>query len=172
MLVRVEPYIYNSGSDHTSVHEESQPEPPNVGPTPGPDEANDAGDVEEGEGPKILSKKEKERLKKEKEKVRYIRLRKAVASDCLYLSRQKRRLRRLRRRPNPPKRSQQRLQRRRGLRQNPLLPLQAKTRMKAKMVRLLVKATRKRRRKRRKRRRKMSPRPRLRRKRVELASVH
>jgi hypothetical protein len=98
---------YLSGSDHTSVPEASQPEPPNVGPTPGPDESNDAGDAEEGEGPKILSKKEKERLKKEKEKVRYIRLCTAVESDCSSLSRQKRRLRRLRRRPHPPKRRQQ-----------------------------------------------------------------
>jgi hypothetical protein len=39
--------------------------------TPGPDDANDAEDAEEGEGPKVLSKKEKERLKKEKEKVNF-----------------------------------------------------------------------------------------------------
>jgi hypothetical protein len=35
---------------------------------------NEVEDAEEGEGPKLLSKKEKERLKKDKEKVDYISL--------------------------------------------------------------------------------------------------
>jgi hypothetical protein len=51
----------------------SAPEGSHSGPSPGDAapsaEANDAEDAETGEGPKILSKKEKERLKKEKEKV-------------------------------------------------------------------------------------------------------
>jgi hypothetical protein len=45
---------------------ESGPSPGDAAPAAG---ANDAEDVETGEGPKLLSKKEKERLKKEKEKV-------------------------------------------------------------------------------------------------------
>jgi hypothetical protein len=65
LLVRADQYIYLPGSDYTSVPEGSQPEPT---ARPGPDGVNDAGDAE-GEGPKLLSKKEKERLKKEKEKV-------------------------------------------------------------------------------------------------------
>jgi len=65
-------YTYLPCSDYTSAPEATQPEPAPVDPTPGPDEANDAEDAEEGDGPKLLSKKEKERLKKEKEKVNYI----------------------------------------------------------------------------------------------------
>lgn len=65
----VNKHIGFSHSDFSSAPEASQPEP-----TTGDriDEANDAEDAEEGEGPKILSKKEKERLKKEKEKVNFI----------------------------------------------------------------------------------------------------
>ena len=81
--------------------------PATVDPTPGPDGANDAEDPEEGEGPKVLSKKEKERLKKEKDKVNYIGLCMAVVSDCPSPTRRRKRLRRPRRRPNPPKRRRQ-----------------------------------------------------------------
>ena len=66
-----QPVYWLSCSDCSSAPEASQPEPTTGDPTPGPDEANDAEDAEEGEGPKILSKKEKERLKKEKEKVNF-----------------------------------------------------------------------------------------------------
>jgi hypothetical protein len=105
--VRADQYNYRSCSDHTSAPEASQPEPATVDHTPGPDEANDPEDAEEGEGPKLLSKKEKERLKKEKEKVNYINLCMALASDCSSLSRQRKRLRRPRRRSNLPKRRRQ-----------------------------------------------------------------
>jgi hypothetical protein len=109
LLVRADQYNlpFWFSSHFTEAPEGSQPEPATVDPIPGPDEANDEGDAEEGEGPKILSKKEKERLKKEKEKVNHIILCTAVASDCPSLSRQRKRLRRLRRRPNLPKRRQQ-----------------------------------------------------------------
>jgi hypothetical protein len=61
-------------SDFGSAPEANQPEPTTAAPAPAQEEANEANDAEEGEGPKILSKKEKERLKKEKEKVDYISL--------------------------------------------------------------------------------------------------
>lgn len=48
--------------------EAGQPEPA-AAPAPVENDAEDAG---EGEGPKLLSKKEKERLKKEKDKVSHI----------------------------------------------------------------------------------------------------
>lgn len=67
-----QPVYYLSCSDYSSAPEASQPEPATGDHTPGPDDANDADDAEEGEGPKILSKKEKERLKKEKEKVNFL----------------------------------------------------------------------------------------------------
>lgn len=67
-----QPVYYLSRSDYSSAPEASQPEPATGDHTPGPDDANDADDAEEGEGPKILSKKEKERLKKEKEKVNFL----------------------------------------------------------------------------------------------------
>jgi hypothetical protein len=52
-----------------SAPEASQPEPSTGDAAPAA-EGNDAEDAETGEGPKLLlSKKEKERLKKEKEKV-------------------------------------------------------------------------------------------------------
>jgi hypothetical protein len=52
----------------SSVLEASQPGP-SIGDAAPAAEANDAEDAETGEGSKLLSKKEKERLKKEKEKV-------------------------------------------------------------------------------------------------------
>ena len=57
--MRADQFIYLSGSDYTSVPEGSQPEPAALDPTPGLGEADDAGDAEEGEGPKILSKRRK-----------------------------------------------------------------------------------------------------------------
>jgi translation initiation factor 5B len=57
----------------TSAPKASQPGPSTVDVAPTA-EANDAEDAERGEGPKLLSKKEKERLKKEKEKVSQILL--------------------------------------------------------------------------------------------------
>ena len=65
-------YISILFSNHFLAPEASQPEPATGDPTHGPDEGNEAEDAEEGEGPKVLSKKEKERLKKEKEKVNFI----------------------------------------------------------------------------------------------------
>jgi hypothetical protein len=52
----------------------ASPEPTTADPAPALEEVNEVEDVEEGEGPKLLSKKEKERLKKEKEKVDYFSL--------------------------------------------------------------------------------------------------
>lgn len=104
LQVRADQYNYRSCSNHTSAPEASQQEPATVDPTLGPDEADDAEDAEGGEGPKLLSKKEKERLKKEKEKVKHIRFGMAPTSDCLSSSRQRKKLRRPRRRPNLPKR--------------------------------------------------------------------
>ena len=59
-------------SDFLLAPEGAQPELASAGPAPAQEEVNEAEDAEEGEGPKVLSKKEKERLKKEKEKVDYI----------------------------------------------------------------------------------------------------
>lgn len=59
-------------SDFSSASEAGQLEPTTADPAPAPEEVNEVEDAEEGEGPKLLSKKEKERLKKEKEKVDYI----------------------------------------------------------------------------------------------------
>jgi hypothetical protein len=99
-------YISFPCSDYSSALEAGHPEPTTGDPTPGPDEANDAEDVGEGEGHKILSKKEKERLKKEKEKVNFIRPCVTVTSEYSSLLRQRKRPRRPRRRPNRAKRRQ------------------------------------------------------------------
>jgi hypothetical protein len=63
---------------------------------------NEGEDAEEGEGPKILSKKEKERLKKEKEKVDYILSASLNSPHGASSFRQRKRPKRLRRRLNPP----------------------------------------------------------------------
>jgi len=60
-----------SWSNFTSAAQANLPEPATIDPTPALEDAEDAG---EGEGTKLLSKKEKERLKKEKEKVNDISL--------------------------------------------------------------------------------------------------
>jgi hypothetical protein len=92
-----------SSSDFSSASEAGQPEPTTADPAPAPEEVNEAEDAEEGEGPKLLSKKEKERLKKEKEKVDYISLCRLNSPNDTSSVRQKKRHRRLRRRANPPK---------------------------------------------------------------------
>ena len=89
-------------SDFLSAPEAAQPEPTSAGPAPAQEEVNEAEDVEEGEGPKVLSKKEKERLKKEKEKVNYIFF--CLAESTFTSSiRQRKRPRQLRRNLKPPK---------------------------------------------------------------------
>jgi len=72
LQVRADQCSHSSCSDFLSAPEAAQPEPASADPAPAQEEVNEAEDAEEGEGTKLLSKKEKERLKKEKEKVNYI----------------------------------------------------------------------------------------------------
>ena len=72
LQVRADQCSHLTCSNFLSAPEAVQLEPATADPAPAQEEVNEASDAEEGEGPKLLSKKEKERLKKEKEKVNYI----------------------------------------------------------------------------------------------------